>query len=93
MNIDIYTDRVLGKWAFDKANSKKDKFCYKRSGTITLHKDHYQLWTNPLTFKKHKVYGEVILTETKLIDKIDSSEGIFRGLEMTDKSICEDIIN
>ena len=93
MNRDPYVDSILGKWTFDKkASSKGSKYCWKRSGTFTLHKDHAQDYTNPETFKKQKVHGEVVLTETKLIDKESSDIGLFRGLELTPKSVVVDMI-
>ena len=64
MKVDPYTDRVLGDWKRDR--DTKDKMYFKRSGAIKLHKDHAQDYIEPVTFKKQKVYGDVVLTETKV---------------------------
>ena len=92
MPSDPYSDHILGDWKFDPKKSKKDQFTWQRQATVKLHKDHHQLWTNPETFKVQKVYGEVVLRETKIIDKNTSGEQRFRSMELTGNSKVEDQI-
>ena len=94
MRYEPYCDAVLGDWKFSDKESKshKGKFVFVRRGEVTLHRDHALDHIDPTTFAKQKVHGVVVLTETKLIDKQNSAESRFRGLELTDRSVVDDVI-
>jgi hypothetical protein len=92
MKDNYYTDVVLGNWVHDKKSSNKENLCYKRSAKVTLHKDYAMDWLDSKTYKKYKVYGEVVLNETKLIDIKTSNQSFFRGLELTDTSVKDLVI-
>jgi len=90
--VDPYTDKILGEWKQDKKNSKKNIFSYKRSATITLARDYALDWIDPETFKKKRVYGEVTLVEHKSINALNSNINYSRNLELTTKSVVEDVV-
>lgn len=90
---DPYCDAVLGDWKYSAKESKvQKKFVFTRRAQFALHKDHALDYLNPETLKKQKVHGEVILTESKLIDKNSSAVSMFRGLELTEKSVLVDVL-
>ena len=78
MNKNYYVDAVMGEWKHDKKGSTKDNLCYKRRVEVKLHKDYAMEWIDPSDFKKYKVHGDVVLTETKLIDIKTSLPSFFR---------------
>lgn len=90
MQADPYTDTILGQWTPSK--NTKDKFCFRRSAKLKLHKDHAQDYLEPKTLKKQRVHGDVVISETKLIDKQTSRVDLFRNLELTETSVVIDVI-
>jgi len=92
MGRDYYIDQIMGEWVYDKKKSTKENLYYKRSAKVELHKDYAMPWTCPDSFKKYKVYGDVVLTETKLVEIKSSNQSFFRGIELTDKSVTDLVI-
>ena len=86
MKKDFYTDSIMGEWKQDKRKTTKDNLCYKREATIKLHKDHAMAYTDPEDFKDYKVFGDVTLTEQKLVNTNTSAQTFFRGLKLTPTS-------
>lgn len=86
MKKDYYTDLIMGEWSHDKKESNKANLCYTRRAQVTLHKDFAMTWIDPADFKTYQVFGEVVLTEKKLVDMKTSNQSYFRGVELTDKS-------
>jgi hypothetical protein len=86
MNKNYYVDTVMGDWKHDKKKSTKDNLCYTRRAAVKLHKDYAIEWIDPKDTKKYKVFGDVVLTETKLINISTSLPSFFRGVELTDTS-------
>lgn len=87
MKRDYYVDSVMGEWVHDKKESTKDAIAYKRRAEVKLHKDYAVDWVDPEDFKKYKVHGDVVLTEKKLVNVKTSEPSLFRGLELTPKSV------
>lgn len=90
--VELFTDKVMGDWVFDKKSQKKPQFMYTREALITLHKDHAQDYVDPETKKLQRVYGEIVLKETKLIDKESSRVDFFQSIEMTPGTIITDVL-
>ena len=83
MSKNYYVDSIMGDWVYDKKESDKDNLCYKRQAEVKLHKDYAMDWIDPTDFKKYKIFGDVVLTETKLINVKTSLPSFFRGIELT----------
>jgi hypothetical protein len=81
-----YTDEIMGDWKYDKKGSTKESMCYRRRADIKLHKDFALSYTDPVDFQDYKVYGDVTLTETKLIEVKTSQPSFFRGVELKPES-------
>lgn len=82
MSKNIYVDSIMGEWTYDKKKSTKENMYYIRRATVTLHKDNAVVYTDPDDFKDYKVYGEVTLTEVKLVNVQTSNPNYFRGVEL-----------
>jgi len=85
-NNDYYVDAVMGQWAHNKKKTTKENICYTRQAAVKLHKDYAVLWTDPKDFKQYKVHGDVVLTETKLVNLQTSEQSFYRGVELTKTS-------
>jgi hypothetical protein len=92
MKKDFYVDSIMGSWVHDKRKSNKTNICYTRKAPVTLHKDNALDWTDATDFKQYKVHGDVVLTERKLIELSTSNQSLFRGIELTDKTIKTPVI-
>lgn len=83
MKVDLYVDSVMGDWKHDKKSSNKDNMSFKREAPIKLHKDYAVTWTDPEDFKEYHIWGDVVLTEQKLVDAKTSNQTFFRGVKLT----------
>lgn len=94
MKTNVYTDAIMGEWKQDKEASKKKhgKLVYRRQATVKIHKDNALDRTDPETYKAQKVHGEVILKETKHVDRETSKIDLFKELELTDDSVVINVI-
>lgn len=88
---DPYCDSVLGEWIPDKKKSKKSTLAFTRSAELTIAKQYQQDWTDPTTFKKKKVYGKVLLRETKIVNAQTGDISLHRGLDLTPDSVVENL--
>lgn len=91
MKSDFYVDAILGPWKHDKKGSTKETMSWRRNATVKLHRDNAILYTDPEDFKEYKVYGEVTLTEQKLINIATSDMSLFRGVKLT-KDTTKDLV-
>ena len=88
MKADYYVDSVLGDWAWDKKDRKHKGFLvYRRQADVNLHKDHCMPHTDPITNNKFWVHGEVILRQTKYVEKETSKVSYMRELILTENSV------
>jgi hypothetical protein len=96
MKFDPWCDSILGDWTLDdkecRKKAHKGKLVYKRSAEVKLHKDHALERLDPDSMKKQKVHGTVVIIETKIVDRGNSAESRFRGLELTPDSVLVDVI-
>jgi hypothetical protein len=88
---DPYCDSVLGEWLPDKKKSKKGILAFTRSAELTIAKQYLQDWTDPKTFKKKRVYGKVLLSETKIVNAQTGDIALHRGLDLTPESVVENL--
>ena len=78
---DPFCDAVLGEWKPDKKNTDKDVLAFSRTAELDLAERHSQPWIDPVTLQKKRVYGKVVLTEVKFINKTTSDITLSRSME------------
>lgn len=83
MKTDFYVDSIMGDWRHDKKGSTKEALRYTRKAPVKLHRDYAVAWTDPKDFKEYKVFGDVVLTEQKVMNVATSATSFFRGVELT----------
>lgn len=79
--VDPFCDLTLGQWKPDKKQTSKQFLAFKRSAEITVPEIYAQDWHDPITSEKKKIWGKVILTEQKLINKETSEESFQRTID------------
>jgi hypothetical protein len=89
--IDPYCDSVLGEWKPDKSKTKKGILAFTRSAELTIAKQYFQEWVDPKTFQKKRVYGKVVLHESKLLNAQTGDAAFHRSLDLTDDSVVESL--
>lgn len=78
---DPFNDTALGEWKPDKKRSNKDILAFSRQVELTIAERYAQDWIDPVTFEKKKLYGKVIVTEVKIINKKTSEMSFNRSME------------
>ncbi len=86
MKKDYYSDMIMGEWKPNKKTTTKESMSFDRRAEVKLHKDYAVEWIDPTDFKKYRVFGDVVLTETKLVNMKTSEQSFFRGVELTKTS-------
>lgn len=92
MKSDYYVDSIMGDWKHDKKQSNKDNLVYTRRVEVKLHRDNAVVHTDPKDMKKYRVYGDVVLTEKKMVSVKTSLPTLFRGVELTETSNKDEVI-
>ncbi len=88
-----FIDAVMGEWKPDKKLSNKDNLVFSRKAELDIAEKYAQDWIDPVSFKKKKVYGKVILEEHKIISKRNGDTSFERRMEPAlTGGIVEDMI-
>lgn len=82
----LYSDQILGEFKLDKKQKNKKELHYVRSAKVKIHKDYSVKHIDPKDFKEYWVWGDVIVTETKIHNVETGHQGIMRSLKLTKTS-------
>jgi len=90
---DPFDSHLLGDWQADKKHTNKNTLAFVRTCEITIPENHQQDWIDPVTFAKKKIWGKVVLTERKFINKGNSEMSIQRIMEPAfEGGVIKDVI-
>lgn len=79
--VDPFCDLTLGQWKPDKKQTSKQFLAFERHAEIDVPERYAQDWHDPMTAVKKKIWGKVLFTEQKLINKETSEESFQRKID------------